>query len=90
MKEIKWNNTTAKHPKGVCEAATVTWLQKIKQHDIATANKITPTDCDALQKKVEKSDFNWAESLASTVGTKSFDAFNGNTLKEDNKDQDDI
>lgn len=54
MKKIaNWVNSTKQHPKGVCEAAVTTWLNRIVNQDVQTANKIVPTDCDALQSQFE-------------------------------------
>ncbi|MFG6105622.1 hypothetical protein U2F10_25465 [Leptothoe sp. EHU-05/26/07-4] len=90
MKTITWNNQTKKHPAGVCEGATVTWLQEIQKSGISKSNQITAQDCDALQAECEKGDFTWAVDLQSTVKPSSFDALNGNTLKVDGKSKDSI
>ncbi|WP_347905980.1 hypothetical protein [Pseudomonas purpurea] len=53
---VPWKNKTAKHPNGVCEAATMLWLSRTDQKGLKYANTLTPEDCDALQSKVEAGD----------------------------------
>ncbi|MGE7957505.1 hypothetical protein ACQKQA_13115 [Pseudomonas sp. NPDC089530] len=51
---VKWVNKTQKHPKGVCEAASMKWLAAIDNSGLAQSLKLTPDQCDALQDQVEK------------------------------------
>ena len=81
-----WKNKTVTHPKGVCEAATSIWLQKIAINainGIVVANSILATDCDVLQEKCENGTCTWAVDLIDFLGTSNatFDAFNGPTIK---------
>lgn len=50
---VPWKNKTAKHPNGVCEAATMLWFSRIDNNGLKYANTLKPTDCDALQSQVE-------------------------------------
>ncbi|MGF6149285.1 hypothetical protein QFZ84_000243 [Pseudomonas fluorescens] len=38
---VPWTNQTAKHPKGVCEAATMLWLSRIDQKALLTQIRST-------------------------------------------------
>ncbi len=82
MNIIKWINKTNQHANGVCEAATIIWLKKIKKNDIYEANKIKAAECDSLQNKIETGKFTWAIDLISEVEPIKFDAFEGDNLKE--------
>ena len=85
MKKIPWKNVTKKHPRGVCEAATSIWLQKIAAVGIKKANKIVPEDCDDLQAKCETGTYTWAvdllPALQDSKPTATFNAFDGSVVK---------
>lgn len=92
MKKLIWKNSTAMHPNGVCEAATVLWLQRIYNVNVADANKLLPTDCDILQARVEKGDtLILPETFRSYVGEDvSFDPFNAQIILKKSKIEDPI
>jgi len=94
MEYTKWTNYTEKHPKGVCEAATSVWLEKIAESGIAKACNLTPDDCDALQSEVEKGGYTWATGLLPRLRKwktdTDFDPFTGPTFKAKNVVKEDI
>ncbi len=55
-----WKNRTLRHPRGVCEAATVLWIRRIAERGLAFANELQPKHCDELQSRVERG---WIHSL---------------------------
>lgn len=76
-----WKNSTAKHPNGVCEAATSIWLQQIATNGIIRANSIIATDCNDLQAECEVGSYTWATDLINLLGVNAtFDALNGPTI----------
>lgn len=90
MKTFPWKNKTHLHPKGVCEAATSTWLVTIAQSGVDEASKLTPEQCDSLQSKVESTEYTWAlgllEKLTAVHAEARFNAFEGPTFKKSGVD----
>jgi len=85
MKTIPWNNTTPKHPNGVCEAATSNWLGAISYKGVTEANKLTAQECDSLQTMCEKGEYTWALALLPYMGGEdkaSFDAWHGPNITD--------
>ena len=65
LDDVVWPNWTPRHPRGVCEAATSLWLARIAEggdQGLLHANRLTSTDCDELQARVERNS-GWTFSL---------------------------
>ncbi|MGJ9416294.1 hypothetical protein ACHAC9_00805 [Massilia sp. CMS3.1] len=60
---IEWENRTKKHPFGVCEAATMLWLQKIDIEGVQAATELLAQDCDDIQLLVEEGQISWLVHL---------------------------
>ncbi|BAY61375.1 hypothetical protein NIES22_14400 [Calothrix brevissima NIES-22] len=99
MKRTQWINNSIQHPTGVGEGATATWLKKINDKGVAIANQITATECDGLQALCESGKFILAKkldtdedhiSLETYDNHISFDALNGNTLKDKGTPKDSV
>lgn len=52
-KLMEWENRTAQHPNGVCEAAAMLWLSRLDNLGMDHALKLKPTDCDELHARCE-------------------------------------
>jgi hypothetical protein len=70
-KLIEWENRTAQHPNGVCEAAAMWWLSRLDNFGIDQALKLKQTDCDELQARLELGTTSWAAGLQPMLGNDS-------------------